>query len=308
MSDDQSVPNSSSLKTLFFVVVICFICAFLLSLLASSLKNAQTRAKELDRSKQLLIAAKILSYEGSFLIKMGKKDYQTAVFDQEKQILVPAPFQKASQNDILSLYSNRVMPRLVDDEGRLFTFEEAGINEDEYIEKNQKQGYAHLPLKLIYLVLPNLSLEELKKNDPLAQIYVIPINGFGLWDAIYGYLALSNDADTVIGTTWYQQSETAGLGANISLPSWQKQFLGKLVFQKSPDGKTNYERTPLGLTVIKSKVKEILGSSPKAASSIDGITGASITGQGVTSAYHDSLAPYRPFLIQARDRYLKEGR
>ena len=64
--------------------------------------------------------------------------------------------------------------------------------------------------------------------------YVIPINGYGLWDAIYGYLGLETDANTVLGMTWYDQKETPGLGGNIALPQWQEQFKNKVIFQKVP--------------------------------------------------------------------------
>jgi len=281
--------KQSNLKTILFVVCICFLCAFTLSVISSALKQTQLVAKELDQSKELLIAAKILSVDGYFLI-----DYiKPAIYDPAKKILTPGPIKKASNKDILTLYQARITPMLTNDKGNLISFTEAKVNLTEYIEDNQKRGYAHLPLKLLYVISPNES-----NGKPAG--YVIPINGFGLWDAIYGYLALESNADTVIGTTWYDQKETAGLGANIALPSFQKQFFGKVIFQESPSGSTDFQTTPIGINVIKGKVSEVLGSSPKAKSSVDGISGATLTSQGVTSAYHQSLAPYRPFLIKAK--------
>lgn len=247
------MPRLSEMKrTLVFVFILCSICALILSTLASALKVPQEKAKQLDKSKQLLIAANI------------------------------------STDDVMATYKERIRPKVVNKEGELLTFEEAKLDYESYLEKNQKKGFSHLPFKLLY---------EIHSGDTING-YVIPINGFGLWDAIYGYLGIAEDGTTVLGATWYQQAETAGLGANISLPEWQIQFKDKYIFQPSQSGDIDYTRAPLGLTVIKGKVAEVYPNSKKALTSIDGISGASLTGKGVTDAYADCLEPYRPFLVK----------
>lgn len=265
-------------------------------MLATALKKPQQIAKELDRSKQMLIAARILTHQSSFLVKK-QGNYVPAKLDRKTNVLIQtSTSKKASRSEILQVYQNRIKPILTDNEGAVFTFEEKGIDLNTYLKDHKKTGYAHLPLKLLYAILPNSQTE----SDPIG--YVIPVNGFGLWDAIYGYIAIENNGDTVIGITWYQQSETAGLGAEISTPDWQKQFHGKDIFQPSADGQTNYKRAPIGIQVIKGRVSEVLGTSPKAKSAVDGISGASSTGDGVTNAYRDSLEPYRPFLLNIREQ------
>jgi len=296
------VPRSSETKhTLRFIFILCFVCALLLSTLATVLRVPQEKAKQFDQNEQLLKAANI----------------QT--------------------KDILATYAARIRPMLVDDKGNLVSFQQAGLDYSTYLQKHQKKGFADLPLKLIYEI-EELSSKEVR-DSPTAkgrQVpfrnwidssansalkdrdctratvhtgdkvdgYVIPINGFGLWDAIYGYIGIKADGTTVLGATWYNQAETAGLGANIALPQWQKQFKNKQIFQVGTNGKTDYSRAALGLTVIKGRVSEILGNSPKALSSIDGISGATLTGKGVTDAYADCLAPYRPFLIKLGDAWI----
>lgn len=268
-------------KTLTFTFILCFICALLLSTLATVLQAPQQKAKQLDQSKQMLLAAQILNYNGSFQIK-----HRPARLAGSK--LVPAAhFEQASAEDILTAYHALIHPMLTNSAGDLLSFEQAQLDLQTYVQKNQKKGYADLPFKLLYLI---------GERDG----YVIPINGFGLWDAIYGYLALDSDGDTVLGTTWYSQAETAGLGANIALAEWQAQFQGKVIFQPSLDGSTNFARTPLGITVVKGHVADVLGNSPKAHSAVDGISGATITGKGVTDAYADTLAAYRPFLMRVK--------
>lgn len=265
MEKKQPVSNQ---KTFLFVVILCSCAALILSLVSEGLKTPQTQAKELYKSKQLLLAAQILSYEGKI----------NGI--------------KASSEEILSIVEKRFLPRLVDDKGMLYTFKQAGLDLQTYLTEHAKLGYAHLPYKLIYVV----------KNDPPSPTpygYVIPVNGYGLWDAIYGYLGLKANGDTILGMTWYDQKETPGLGGEISLPEWQEQFIDKVIFQKNNRGETNMATASLGIKVVKTTVEETFGDRPIAASAVDGIPGASITVSGVNDALRTSLTPYRPFLIRA---------
>lgn len=265
MEKKQPVSNQ---KTFLFVVILCSCAALILSLVSEGLKTPQTQAKELYKSKQLLLAAQILNYEGQI------------------------NGTKASSDKILSILEKRFLPRLVDEKGTLYTFQQAGLDLQTYLAEYAKLGYAHLPYKLIYVV----------KSDPPSPIpygYVIPVNGYGLWDAIYGYLGLKANGDTILGMTWYDQKETPGLGGEISLPEWQEQFIGKVIFQKNNRGETNVATASLGIKVVKTTVEETYGERPIAASAVDGIPGASITVSGVNGALRTSLTPYRPFLIRA---------
>ncbi len=274
--------SAETKKTITFTFILCVVCALILSSLAILLQAPQEKAKKLDQSRQMLLAAQILNYNGSFQIKNESGVYGPARFDGTK--LIPATtYKNASGEETLQVYKNIVHPMLTNDRGDLITFAEANIDYETYIAKNQKSGFCHLPLKLVYVLGEK-------------EGYVIPINGFGLWDAIYGYLALDADADTVLGSTWYSQAETAGLGAIIATPEWQKQFNGKVIFQQSLNGSTDFQRAQLGITVVKGKVSDILGTAPKSKSAVDGISGATITGKGVTDAYADCLSEYRPFL------------
>jgi Na+-transporting NADH:ubiquinone oxidoreductase subunit C len=276
--------SAETKKTLQFTFILCFICALILSSLAITLQAPQEKAKRLNQSQQMLLSAQILNFTGSFQLRNSKGHYVPAYFNKTK-LVQAKKFKKASAEDTLAVFSQLIHPALTNSEGDLFTFAEANVDYHAYIAKNQKTGFSNLPLKLLYVI---------GQNDG----YVIPINGFGLWDAIYGYLALDADADTVLGATWYQQAETAGLGANITLPEWQAQFEGKLIFQPAASGITDFRRAPLGITVVKGKVSDLLGNTPKSKSAVDGISGATLTGKGVTDAYADCLAPYRPFLLR----------
>lgn len=306
MPEPQPNPPSSNRQTILFMVILSFTCALILSVLASALAEPKEIAKDLDRSKQMMIAAKVLSHDGYFLIPDDKGAYAPAK-SLPNGALVPGTVDDIpSQTQLLKVYSTRFLSLLMNDKGEAKTFEEAKVNQDEYLAKYKKTGYYREPLKLVYSILPNPGPDEKELNSKAEPIgYVIPVNGYGLWDAIYGYLAIKPDGDTVIGISWYDQKETPGLGANISEPEWQSQFPGKLIFQETSTGETNFKVAPLGITVVKGKVSEVLGDSPKAKSAVDGMAGATLTGNGVTDAYRDVLAAYRPFFIRIHEENAK---
>lgn len=307
---DSSPPlGMSNSRTIMFMVILSFVCALILSVLASVLAKPKEIAKELDRSKQMMIAAKILNHEGNFLLRTSEGKYVPAKLTSDGKLVPGSHEDVATQKQLLEVFKARLRPLLVNKEGHLQTFEEAGMTEDEYVNAYKKTGYYKQSLMLIYKIIPHqtdeVSLEK-KANKEHAEGYVIPVNGFGLWDAIYGYLAIKPDGNSVIGITWYDQKETPGLGANISEAYWQNLFPGKQIFQESAGGQTDFKTAPLGVVVVKGKVSEVLGDAPKAKSAVDGMAGATLTGNGVTDAYKDVLAPYRPFLIKLHTEHVKE--
>lgn len=321
LEEPNAMPKSkkkvpSDKEIIFFIIIMCFICGFLLAVFAYGLGPAQQAAKEFDQNKQMLISAKILNHKGYFELLQEDGSLSPASFDANKKILVPSdanvPPPLATDEQINQISKLRIRPLLTDDKGELFTLESKNVDLAQYLSENKKAGYAQLPLKLVYAILPNdegaekITADEVAKERSKAEMFVIPISGFGLWAPIYGYLALSHNGDMVIGTTWYEMAETPGLGANITEEKWQKQFYGKVVFQESADGKTDYKTAPLGIIVVKGKVQDVYGTSPKSKSAVDGMSGATLTGDGVTAAYANSLSPYREFLMKVQETGTQE--
>ena len=113
-----------------------------------------------------------------------------------------------------------------------------------------------------------------------ATKYILPIYGAGLWGPIWGYVALNDDKDTVYGVYFSHAGETPGLGAEIATPKFQAQFAGKKVT----------ENGAIGLTVAKN------GKVTKPDYEVDGISGGTITSQGVDAMLKDCLKLYKPFL------------
>ncbi len=130
----------------------------------------------------------------------------------------------------------------------------------------------------------NLPLYICKVNGETK--YIIPLLGKGLWNSIWGYIALNDDKNTVYGVYFSHAGETAGLGARIvEYEGFQQQFEGKKVF--AADGET------VALSVIKQgKVMNELAPENRC----DGITGATLTGDGVHAMIQDCLKNYATFL------------
>ena len=126
-----------------------------------------------------------------------------------------------------------------------------------------------------------------QKNDIIA--YIIPVAGKGLWSTLYGYLALERDLNTIKGLTFYKHGETPGLGAEIEKKWFQDNFIGKKIRDKN--GKL------VSVEVIKGKVTQ---NAPGAAHKVDGVSGATLTGNGVTRLIKSSLLLYEPYFTMLR--------
>ena len=113
--------------------------------------------------------------------------------------------------------------------------------------------------------------------------YVIPVYGMGLWGPISGYIALNDDKSTIYGAYFNHESETAGLGAEIKdNQKWQEQFQGKKLFKGA-------DRNAIAISVLKKRDS----NDPN---SVDAVTGATLTSNGVTDMLHDCLGQYVKFL------------
>jgi len=302
MSDETPKTTYTNSQVIIFVVILSFTCALILSLRASALEKPKEIAKEFNRSEQMMIAAKILSHDGYFLMENEKGDFIPAKYQKGGLLVQGSINDIPTRAELMEIYQKRLIPVLVDNKGDLTTFEKTNIDKDDYISKYKKTGYYKQPYKLLYKIMPNSEVST-AEDKPIG--YVIPINGNGLWDAIYGYMAIKPDGNTIIGISWYEQKETPGLGADIASSFWQNLFPGKVIFQERPSGKTDFKTAAIGIVVVRGKVSNVLGNSPKAKSAVDGMAGATLTGNGVTESYSRVLSAYRPFFIKIHEENSK---
>jgi len=115
--------------------------------------------------------------------------------------------------------------------------------------------------------------------------FVIPLKGNGLWGAIWGYIAVADDGNHVIGAVFAHKGETPGLGAQIATDEFSAEFKGKQLFDENGN-----------FTSIKVVKGGVLNSKIPAEHGVDAITGGTITSRGVEEMLEQSLTPYIPFL------------
>ncbi|MDR2556170.1 MAG: NADH:ubiquinone reductase (Na(+)-transporting) subunit C [Bacteroidales bacterium] len=115
--------------------------------------------------------------------------------------------------------------------------------------------------------------------------YIFPLQGKGLWGPVWGFIALKEDMNTVVGITLDHKGETPGLGAQIATEGFQSQFKGKKIF----DDKGNF----MSITLVKGGVEKFSGNRVHA---VDAISGGTLTSNGVTEMLFSSLRVYEPFM------------
>ena len=116
------------------------------------------------------------------------------------------------------------------------------------------------------------------------NLYVAPIRGKGLWDAIWAYVSI--DEDMIIrGIYFDHKAETPGLGANIKQRFFMDDFIGESLL----DNGGNFK----GVTVSKTNLDP--KNEDKYDNEVDAIAGSTITGDGVTAMIRSDLSLYQPY-------------
>lgn len=119
-------------------------------------------------------------------------------------------------------------------------------------------------------------------NSPQGKLYIISVRGKGLWDEIWGNVALKPDFSTIAGVVFDHKGETPGLGAEIKdNPSFPAKFKGKAFYDAAGDY--------AGVNIVKGKVK------PNEIHKVDGISGATVTCVGVGEMLDTWIKFYQPY-------------
>jgi len=125
-----------------------------------------------------------------------------------------------------------------------------------------------------------VTVYEVRTQNRL-DLVILPVRGVGYKSMMKGYLALNKDLSTIAGLTFHQQDESPGMGARIMDPEWQILWANK---------QTTDENGTVQIKVVKGKAKTSF--------EVDGISGATRTGWGVTNLVQFWLGPdgYGPYL------------
>tara|TARA_B100001778_G_scaffold253942_2_gene214031 strand:+ start:1799 stop:2533 length:735 start_codon:yes stop_codon:yes gene_type:complete len=170
------------------------------------------------------------------------------------------------------------------------------------VESNYDHIKASASAQSSSIVPKDQDIAILKRRENIAPIYVwyseeeliqkvvLPIRGYGLWGTLYGYISLDSDLNTVKGIEYYDHKETPGLGGEVDNPDWKSDWDGKKVYDSS--GKVI-------LYVTKGPSSEEY--------EIDGISGATLTSNGVTNMIRYWLGEngYGPVLQKLREGLVK---
>lgn len=247
MTSDKPTPGSAgtpvrfgTVETLKVALVLCLVCSVAVSTTVVLLKERQ------ESNKAEAMRAQILSAAG--LLEPGQ--------------------------DINRLFEEKIDTRLVD------------LATGEYVDTTDPATYdqraAARDPATSTVVLPKEDIASIKRRANYAPVYlvgdtedpqqiIVPVHGYGLWSTMYALVALGGEGNEIRGVRFYEQLETAGLGAEVENPRWQDLWVGKRIFDESGD---------VAFAVVKGGVDT---SSPNAVHQVDALAGATLTSDGVTN-------------------------
>ncbi|MCB1145268.1 MAG: Na(+)-translocating NADH-quinone reductase subunit C [Leptospiraceae bacterium] len=194
--------HDSVKKTLLVAFLLCVIFSVVVSAAAVALSKPQAINKELDRQKNILVAADL--YKPGIDINKTFETIETRAIN-------------IKTGEVVSDFNVKTY-----DDRKAAKSPGKNIELDPKVDTGDIKRVASV--YVIYLI----------KNTAgeLDQI-VLPIFGKGLWSTMYGFISLDKDLKTVRGITFYEHGETPGLGGEIENPRWQKIWQGKKAFAEN---------------------------------------------------------------------------
>jgi Na+-transporting NADH:ubiquinone oxidoreductase subunit C len=251
-----------------FSALVCVVCALFVAGSAVSLRERQELNILIDRQKNVLTVAGLMK-----------------------------PGESLSASELTSLFDESIRSKVIDlatgaanDSIDPNSFDQRAAARDPSTSTLAPAN----PSKVIRL--PNQALVyEVIENDEVDAI-ILPIEGMGLWSILYGYIALQADATTILGITYYEQGETAGLGGEVDNPRWKAKWPGRKAFN---------ERGVVKIQVAKGAA----GPPDVDPYRVDGLAGATITSRGVTNMLRFWLGDegFGPYLAKYRDQLASKG-
>jgi len=259
------VSKDSPKKAITVVFLTALVCSSLVSAAVVLLRPIQLNNQLLDRSLNIMQLTGLLD-----------------------------PGEELEDDEILSLYKSL--------DRRIINIDEAVF--DETIDPNTFNKRAAVNDPDLGVRIPaDLDLASLGRRSRYAPAYlvwndeelervILPLRGSGMWSALYAYIALEPDLNTIAGMTFYEQNETPGLGDQITHGHWLEQWKGRRIYDEQGE-----QRFSVSEGVVET-------GSAMAAYQVDALTGATVTANAVTSLVHYWFGPhgYHAFLAQLREQ------
>ncbi|MCA6394576.1 MAG: NADH:ubiquinone reductase (Na(+)-transporting) subunit C, partial [Cytophagales bacterium] len=201
------------------------------------------------------------------------KPLQDANIELERKKNILATVMELKEgDDVVKLYASRVKESVIDFQGNVKT----GMKASQVIIAEQYK------LKPEERLLP---IYEFRNQTDTTKIEnaVMPVYGYGLWNNIWGFVALQADLNTVQGVKFEHAGETPGLGARITSDDIQVRYKGKKVFE--------------GDKIMSVQMQKGEGMDYSAdPHKVDGMSGATLTGKGVNNMLADYFSCYKNYL------------
>lgn len=202
-----------------------------------------------------------------------KPAQQANVVLEQKTNILSTVMELEKGADVSAIYEERVTSYVVDAKGNIVegVKAEAVVLEEEYKKPVDQRQYP------VYEITS-------KENPSQAEFYVLPLYGHGLWDNIWGFVALRSDLTTINGVNYAHAAETPGLGARIAEPGVQQRYIGKKIIDKNGN--------VVPVIMMKGEGNDYSNEPHK----VDGMSGATITAKGLNVMIQDYLSGYENFL------------
>lgn len=210
-----------------------------------------------------LIVAVVLAFMKTWLSPIQKVQA-----DRDKKVSILKAVEFNDFMDAEEEYKKRIQEVVIDYQGNT----KEGINPFN-LENSKKQSKKLAEADRSFPVYVYTSDTKKKK-------YIIPMTGNGLWDEISGFLAINDDFNTIHGASFAHVGETPGLGAEITEDWFQSQFAGKKLKDSSGE---------LAFDVLKGRGNSLNEYQ------VDGITGATITADGVDDMINNEVGIYNTY-------------
>ena len=257
----RHLPRESELRAVLVSLIVCLSCSAAIALAVSLLRPYQEANRAQERQAQ--IAAIIASAPGLAGILDSSADRSEGAGGGGK-------LQLAAR--LVDLESGEYVTEVEPED---FDAQSAARDPERGVAIAEEADIAGLGRRArwarVYLV---------RDRDERLRLLVLPVEGAGYASTMRGYLALEPDLRTIRALSFYEHAETPGLGAEIDAPDWQASWAGKLAFD------------PQGRPAIAVDRDRVDPADPNAAYRVDGISGATRTGVGVTNLLRYWLGPH----------------
>ncbi|MCF3096120.1 Na(+)-translocating NADH-quinone reductase subunit C [Aeromonas australiensis] len=224
---------------------------------------------------------------------------ENKALDKQSNILAVAgvDIRTVAKRDLVKLYGEQIEARLVDlatgdfVDGDADKFDSKQAAKDPATSTRLAAADDKAGLRQIANKMPVFFAKD---ADGKVDSIILPIYGQGLWSTMYAFVAVAADGQTIKGITYYDHGETPGLGGEIENPAWQALFKDKKLFDQN------------GMPAL----RIIKGHAPAGSEhEIDGLSGATLTGNGVQHTFDFWMGPkgFGPFLAKVRAGEINNG-